>query len=113
MMNRGLPSHSDDKASKQTNKKQNKTKQKKMDFKLGKLENVPKEKKCIFLLCISTAPSFVLTHIEPSNFVASYKLVESLACLVNGGKLNSCSCIMILTHCRHLHRWETIKPHPS
>ena len=33
--------------------------------------------------------SFVLTRIELSNFVASYKLVESLACLVNGGKLNS------------------------
>lgn len=61
----------------------------------------------------SMSLSFVLTRIELSNFVASYKLVESLACLVNGGKLNSCSCIMTLIHCRHLHHWEMIKPHPS
>ena len=70
-------------------------------------------KKYNSLIFTSMSVSFVLTHNELSNFVASYKLVESLACLVNGGKINSCSCIMTLIHCRHLYHWEMIKPHPS
>lgn len=76
-------------------------------------KSTPYQKKYNSLIFTSMSLSFALTHIELSNFVASYKLVESLACLVNGGKLNSCSCIMTLIHCRHLHHWEMIKPHPS